>query len=614
MKKKILAIVSIFTLIAAAGGGALIYSIKDISQNLNDVILLHQVEIQREHLLLNVHQVQEDLYSQSTKHPESVEVMIERVNSMGTAIAACSHCHHTESVAEQLSDLQQQIGQFDDQLTQTLAINRNDRRFMLERGKATVIGDSIISKINTMIILTNQMLAERTEHSQEDMRRSELIVFALVICGPLMVAAFGFATLYSFANPIQILLSATKRLQSGDLDFRVAGLKGEFADLAVAFNDMAGALRDRLREITESEHRYRLLFESAGDAIFILDAEGDSAGKIVSANRFAAEMHGFTVKELTSMNIRDIDSPEAAVQAHERIERLLNGEWLTAEINHVKKDGTVFPVEISAGMFEFDDHKYVMAIDRDMTERKRAEDMLKRAEHFKTTGELAAGLAHEIKNPLAGIKITMETLAAESYLMQEDRSVLFKVIGEIKRIDGLIKGLLNFARPPRPHFMETDVNSVLDAAAQLVMQNGTRSEGASGTIDLVREFDPDLPEIIADPMQLRQVFMNLLMNAVDAMPGHGSLVLRTSFNEAVCAVNVSISDSGKGIDAAVLDRIFQPFFTTKAGGTGLGLAISKRLIEEQGGGIAIESRRGRGTTFTMTLPCNRGKETPGDQG
>ena len=614
MKKKILIIVSIFALLAIAGGVGLLYSIKHISSNLHQVILLHQVEIQREQLLLKVHQVQEDLYSQSTKHPESGEVMTERINSMKPAIAACFHCHHTKSVNEQLYDLQQQIGQFDEQLKRTLAISASDKQFRAEREKANIIGDSIISKINTMIILTSQMLAERTEHSEEDMRFSELVVIVLVFLGPLMVAVFGYTTLYSFAAPIQILLTATKRLRTGDLDFRISGLKHEFAELAMAFNEMSSAIRHQMGEITQSERRYRLLFESAGDAIFILDAEGQNAGKIISANLSAATMHGYTVLELTSMNIRDLDSPVAAQQTKERIERVLSGEWITAEISHVKKDGTVFPVEISAGLFEFDNHKYVLAIDRDMTERRRAEELIKRAEHFKTTGELAAGLAHEIKNPLAGIKITMETLAAESYLQQEDRSVLFKVIDEIKRIDGLIKGLLNFARPPRPHFMETDVNSVLDAAAQLVMQNGNTKKGVSGTINLVREFEPDLPEIIADPMQLRQVFMNLLMNAVDAMPDHGSLVLRTSFDEAACAVTVSLSDSGKGIDAAVLDKIFQPFFTTKAGGTGLGLAISKRLIEEQGGQIAIESSPGKGTTFTITLPCNRGKESSSDQG
>ena len=260
MKKKILIIVCIFTLLAVAGGAALIYSIKHISLNLNEVLLLHQVEIQREQLLLKVHQVQEDLYSQSTRHPESAEVMIGRVNRMGVAITDCFRCHHTESVTERLLDLQQQIGQFDDQLTTTLSLRAKGNRFLEEREEATLIGDSLISKINTMIILTNQMLAERIERSRQSMRWSELIVIVLVICGPLMVAAFGFTTLYSFASPIQILLSATKRLKTGDLDFRVAGLKNEFAELAVAFNDMASDLRERLKEITESERRYRLLF------------------------------------------------------------------------------------------------------------------------------------------------------------------------------------------------------------------------------------------------------------------------------------------------------------------------------------------------------------------
>jgi len=614
MKKKILIIVGIFTLLSVGGGGALIFSINHISSNLNEVIVLHQVEIQREHLLLNVHQVQEDLYSQITRHPESVDAMMSRVHRMEAAIKDCFGCHHTESDTERLNDVYQQVGQFGDQLKKTLAIKTNDRRFREERERANIIGDSLISKISTLIILTGQRLIERTEVAQQDKRRSEIMVYALVFTAPLMVAVFGFATLYSFAAPIQILLAATKRVRDGELDFRVSGLKNEFAELAAAFNDMAIALRERMKEITERERRYRLLFESAADAIFILNAEGSGAGKIVSANRAAAAMHGYTVEELTSMNIRDVDAPTAALQMNERIKRVLNGEWITAEIDHVKKDGTVFPVEISAGVFEFEDHKYVLAIDRDLTERRRAEEMLKRAEHLKTTGEMATGLAHEIKNPLAGIKITMETLAAESYLQQEDRNVLLKVIDEINRIDGLIKGLLNFARPPRPHFMETDVNSVLDGAAQLVLQNRTQKDGVTRTIDLVKEFAPDLPEIIADPLQLRQVFMNLLMNAVDAMPGSGSVVLRTSFDETAHTVSASISDTGKGMDAAVLDKIFQPFFTTKAGGTGLGLAICKRLIEEQGGRIAIESSLGRGTTFTITLPGNRGKETPRDQG
>lgn len=604
----------LFSLLAVAGGVALIISIGHSSSNLNELIMLHQVEILREHLLLNVHQVQEDMYSQGTINPASGDAMQNHISAMEASINACFSCHHTEGVTERLSDLHQQIGQFSRHLSKALVLNTKSIRFQIELEKSHIIGDSLISKINTMIVLTNQKLNERTDYSLRAMNRSKIIILMLIIAGPLMVALFAFMTLNSFARPIQILLAATKRLKAGDLNSPVAGLKHEFAELAVAFNDMAVALRERLREVTESESRYRMLFESAADAIFILDAEGDRPGKIVSANQSAAAMHGYTVEELTTMYIQDLDVPEVAKLASDRIERILKGERIKGEIGHVKKDGTVFPMEISAGAFEFNNHRYILAIDRDMTERKRTEETLQRVEHLRTTGELAAGLAHEIKNPLAGIMITMETLAEESYLTQEDRSVLFKVIEEIQRIDGLIKGLLNFARPPKPQFMSTNVNAVLDAAAQLALQNRPQAKGATRSIELVKDLALDLPEINADPMQLRQVFMNLLINADDAMTERGTIVLKTSFDKAACAIAVAISDTGMGMDAAVLDKIFQPFFTTKTGGTGLGLAISKRLIEEQGGRISIESRAGRGTTFNILLPCNSGEDEARDEG
>jgi PAS domain S-box-containing protein len=132
--------------------------------------------------------------------------------------------------------------------------------------------------------------------------------------------------------------------------------------------------RKRIEEsLLESETRYRMLFESAGDAIFILDAEGDHSGRIVAANQAAAKMHDYTVQELTSMNIQDIDTEEAAREAPDRIRRMLNGEWIKAEITHQKKDGSIFPVEISAGLLGLGQHRYILAIDRDISDRKQAE-------------------------------------------------------------------------------------------------------------------------------------------------------------------------------------------------------------------------------------------------
>jgi diguanylate cyclase (GGDEF)-like protein/PAS domain S-box-containing protein len=129
--------------------------------------------------------------------------------------------------------------------------------------------------------------------------------------------------------------------------------------------------------LLESENRYRMLFERAGDAIFILDAEGEKAGQIVAANQAAADMHGYTVDELSAMNIRDLDTPDAAKEAPGRIQRMLQGEWIKAEITHRRKDGTVFPVEISAGLLEFGNHKFILAFDRDISERKKIEEKLR---------------------------------------------------------------------------------------------------------------------------------------------------------------------------------------------------------------------------------------------
>jgi PAS domain S-box-containing protein len=128
------------------------------------------------------------------------------------------------------------------------------------------------------------------------------------------------------------------------------------------------------RELLESGNRYRMLFERVGDAIFILEAEGEKAGQIVVANQVAAEMHGYAVDELLALNIMALDTPDAAQEAPGRIQRLLKGDWIRAEIMHRKKDGTIFPVEISAGLVEIGNHQYILALDRDITERKRAEE------------------------------------------------------------------------------------------------------------------------------------------------------------------------------------------------------------------------------------------------
>ncbi|MCK9419630.1 MAG: PAS domain S-box protein [Nitrospirae bacterium] len=605
MKKKIIIVLSIVCLFFFLGGIYLIRAIDANASRFDNIIMFHQIEILREHLLLNMREVQADVYSQGTTHEESADAVMSHVHGMKNTMHACFECHHSEIVTERLLDLRNQVDQYGEALSTLLDLKVNTVRFRAEQEYAHIIGDSLVGKLNTMIVLTTKKLHERTEEALQEVHHTRTFLLTLVAAGPLLIAILAFTVIRGVTGPIGVLLAATRKLKAGDLEYRIKGLHDEFGELAIGFNVMAGSLKEQVKKIEESEIRYRLLFESAGDAIFILDAEGDAAGAIVAANQAAVAMHGYSHDELLALNIRDLDAPEDAARVPERLLRMFNGEWIKTEINHIKKDGTVFPVEISAGLLEFGNHRYILALDRDITERKQMEQALQRTEQIKCAGELATGLAHEIKNPLAGIKVSIEVLShsLEKNLPEEDKDLLAKVIDEIKRIESLIKGLLNFARPPLPQFVKTDVNAVLDSVASLVLQNQPRTPGAATAIDLVRDLDGNLPEISADPMQLRQVFMNLLLNAVDAMKNGGNLGIKTRFDAMTQSVRVELSDTGRGIDAAVMGKLFQPFFTTKSKGTGLGLAISKRLVEDHGGKIGIEQNAAGGATFIITLPA-----------
>jgi signal transduction histidine kinase len=243
---------------------------------------------------------------------------------------------------------------------------------------------------------------------------------------------------------------------------------------------------------------------------------------------------------------------------------------------------------------------------------------LQETERLAVVGELAAGLAHEIKNPLAGMKVSIEVMSQELELEPEDREIFLQIIHEIDRINALLKSLLNYARPPWPEFVATDVHRILEetitTARYSLKGTGRDADDRKKEIRFIRDFDPDMPGIIADPAQLQQVFLNLILNSVDAIDREGTITIQTR-KTSDGAVRIAIADNGPGIDSEPLDRIFKPFFTTKPQGTGLGLAICKRLIEQHKGGAitAANNPAGEGVTFTITLPIQSGTKETDDE-
>jgi len=312
---------------------------------------------------------------------------------------------------------------------------------------------------------------------------------------------------------------------------------------------------------------------------------------------------------------------------------MLSGKiWRNTIINR-HKDGTVnheiltiTPIQDRADVFT-----HFVGIKQDITDVKLADEALQltnvrlaaaledlqyksaeltamtqqlwQASKLATMGELAASVAHELNNPLATILLRLEALSGQLNGDQQKSGALEIVIGEVERMGSLVAGLLQFSRGGHQQISSLDVRQEIDNTLKLIEYHLRNQE-----IEVLREFDANVPMIAADRQKLRQVFLNLLTNASDAMPCGGKLVARISsveIEERVSGVSIEFIDTGTGVALADLARIWEPFFTTKPAGkgTGLGLAICRRIIEEHKGKISIDSRLNEGTTVKMFLPA-----------
>lgn len=225
-------------------------------------------------------------------------------------------------------------------------------------------------------------------------------------------------------------------------------------------------------------------------------------------------------------------------------------------------------------------------------------EQLRRADRLSALGQLSAGLAHEIRNPLGAIEGALQILQ-RSELPSATRQEFGQLAqGEVNRLKRLVSDFLGFARPQSPRRHPTEVKTLLDSVAALASETA-RGAGIHIRIDLENE----LPLILVDSEQIKQVLLNLAINATEAMPGGGEIVLRAS--KTLDSVSLEVQDQGTGIDAENLERIFDPFFTTRDGGTGLGLSIAYRIISHHGGHIKALQNTSGGMTFVVTLPLRR---------
>ena len=579
-------------------------SVSTLTDQLERLATFHQVETLRESLENRIRAVQSDLLLQNLAQPVQFNKFINDAEAVQQAVSNCQSCHHNTATTRYLERLAGQTDLYLKNISRTLTLRANEVRIEQVLQEAYQQGESLLNLSIQATALTTQGVAERTRQAQAAVHSTQRTIIALVVLGPLLILSLVGFYIHRYSGSVATLISGTKELEKGNLDHRInINLKDEFRVLAKRFNRMAANL-DREKQYTESVQRlYRGLFDSAGDAICIIDTSAEGYGNILTVNPAATELYGYSLDELLATNCFQLSPEKDASEFRDRISQILAGTWSRGTVTRLRKDGTLFPAEVSAGPMQLDGHTYVLTFTRDITEREQAKKELLHANQMAMAGQMAVGLAHEIKNPLAGIKATVEVLSTELDLRPEDRELFDRIVKEVDRMERLLKDLLKFARPPQPQLENTNINRLLEYTLKNVELSTSRT--APEKVRFIQKFDERQPLIELDAAQLQQVFLNIYLNAVEAFSGPGQITTRTRLLEEEGKVQIDIEDNGPGIAETALENIFTPFFTTKSKGTGLGLSICRRLIDQHKGTIHALSKPDKGTHFIITLPIKQ---------
>ncbi len=450
---------------------------------------------------------------------------------------------------------------------------------------------------------------------QEPLTRMVLALSAVT----LVIVAGAIAV---FSRHIRSVLRSTNRLLAGAgriADGEYEPITGgetfeEFAELAERFNAMAGAIDSRERSLRESEQRFRTVIEQAGDALYLCDP----GGRIIDVNVQACGSLGYSRDEMLTMTASDVDVLLPAEKVADVVHTLSSGEGMTIEGIHRCKDGSTFHVETRICLIELAGQPRILGLARDVTERRRLEEQLRHSQKMDAIGQLAGGVAHDFNNQLAGI-LGYADMLAHSLPEGESRSDAEAIAKAAKRSADLTQQLLAFARKGKTLTVAVDMHEIIAEVVSLLERSIDKR------IEVVQTLRAEPSTTIGDPTQLQNALLNVAINARDAMPDGGKIIMATdvaTLDQQFCQqsrheiipgryIVVSISDTGKGMDRQTQQRIFEPFFTTKevGRGTGMGMAAVYGTARSHRGAAAVYSEVGHGTMVRLYLPVRAAVES-----
>jgi two-component system sensor histidine kinase PilS (NtrC family) len=373
---------------------------------------------------------------------------------------------------------------------------------------------------------------------------------------------------------------------------------------------VAGSLVEKFRrtqEHLETQHKRvsdlqafrNLIFDSVGSGLIAVDLDG----RITAFNRAAEAISGLSAMEALGQPWETVLGPDIDLDEVRRAVTGHAGQSQRQEIQIRRADGRQVPVGITFWLLRSGEGEVdgLIGVCQDLSYIKQMEERVRQADRLATVGRLAANIAHEIRNPLASVSGAIEVLVKELPAEAGRTRLVDIVVRESERLNAIINGFLDYARPAPPTLLDVNLAEVLDEVLLLIEHRPLPE-----TLKVMREYPDALPARV-DPQQVRQALWNLCINAVQALPEGGEVRVsgRRVPGDGNGRIEVAVADTGQGIAPADLPHIFEPFYSTKPEGSGLGLALVYRVIQDHGGHIEVRSQPGLGTTFTLALPAAR---------
>jgi PAS domain S-box-containing protein len=352
----------------------------------------------------------------------------------------------------------------------------------------------------------------------------------------------------------------------------------------------------RTAELAESERRYKTLVEEINDGYFVVQA-----GRVTFANQAFCRMHGTTLEAILGRPFLSFVAPEHRDSLESVYLSVLERLPVSGQIQYdrlgVPQDKAA--TEVKARVTDLGQGPVIIGICRDISERVAMEAKMRDHERMAYVGHLSASLSHEIRNPLSSVKMNLQILERKLELDGFDRRRLEITVHEVSRLEGILRQLLDVARPLTITTASVNLSALAQGCVDLLAAK-VHEKG----LELVERYSKTLPPAHVDAGKVEQALINLLLNAIEATPEGGRITVwtRTARKGNRC-LEIGVRDTGHGIDRDQMANLFTPFFTSKSQGSGLGLSNVKRIMEAHSGEVDVRSRKGRGATFILRLPC-----------